>query len=235
MTFTLCSLVIHFNGIVALPVVFRVCVFSFCFLRLTGSPALHCIRRCLPRFPLQPLKSTCTLQVVCEGGGSCRVIYSGWTEREGAWVNWWALGIRARFVCACAVQCVFICSGREDEGGGVWSAGQGGRGDSQLRGFWLQPWKYTRLIKHHCTQIGTPRVPTDPPSFLSLFTLTLPTLFPRYLNISKRWMPTSPWGRGEGGGGQRYVSFGLYFPSWRSATVLSQHLAPVCMRPVGPL
>lgn len=35
-------------------------------------------------------------------------------------------------------------------------------------------------------------------------------------------------------GGHRYVSFGLCFPSRHNATVLSQHLAPVCMRPVGP-
>lgn len=43
--------------------------------------------------------------------------------------------MHVRFVCACAVHCVSICSGREDEGGGVWSVGQGGRGDSQLKGF----------------------------------------------------------------------------------------------------
>lgn len=35
-------------------------------------------------------------------------------------------------------------------------------------------------------------------------------------------------------GGHHYVSFGLCFPSRRNATVLSQHLAVVCMRPVGP-
>lgn len=39
-------------------------------------------------------------------------------------------------MCACAVVCVFICTDREDKGGGVWSMGQGGRGDSQLRGLW---------------------------------------------------------------------------------------------------
>lgn len=47
--------------------------------------------------------------------------------------------------------------------------------------------------------------------------------------------PHESWGRGGGGrGGHRYVSFRMCFPSRRNGTVLSQHLAPVYMRPVGP-
>ena len=64
-TFTLCSLLIHFDGTVASPVVFSVCVcvYILCFLGLSGSPASCCTLRCLLWIPVQPLKSTCALQV----------------------------------------------------------------------------------------------------------------------------------------------------------------------------
>lgn len=66
MTFTLCGLVIHFDGIVALLVVFSVCVcvcvYSL-FSGLSGSPSSYCTPRCLPWIPVQLLRSTCALQV----------------------------------------------------------------------------------------------------------------------------------------------------------------------------
>jgi len=64
-----------------------------------------------------------------------------------------------------------------------------------------------KLIKQYRAQDGPLRVPTDPFS-PSLFTLTLPSLFLCYLNITKTWIPTSPW---EYDGGHHYISFGLCF------------------------
>lgn len=136
MAFTLCSLVIHFDGMATLPSA-CVCILSF------ESERQSTVILYSEVFAVDPCAATdecmCSAGVDhlphLTGGKPCRVICSGWTER-GRSQSKLVGSVRASLLCACAVSCVFICADREDEGGGVWSVGQGGRGDSQLRGLW---------------------------------------------------------------------------------------------------
>lgn len=107
--------------------------------------------------------------------------------------------VHAKFVCACAVACACVClcvylftltERTGVEGCGLWVKGAEETDSGGVCG--LQPLKYTRLIKQHWAQDRTLRVSTDPLS--PPFSLTLPLLFHCYLNINKRWIPTSPWG-----------------------------------------
>lgn len=64
-----------------------------------------------------------------------------------------------------------------------------------------------------------------PPSFYFIF-YSNPLLFYYYPNVTKRWIPTSPWGKGEG--------WCWYFSSQCFATVGIQHPVTVCIKPAGP-
>lgn len=108
-------------------------------------------------------------------------------------------------------------------GHGLWVKGPAKAHSWGVCGPQLQ--KYTRLIKQHWAWDRTLRVPADPHS-PSLFTLTLPLLFYHYPNITKRWIPTSPWGKGEG--------WWWCFTSRCSAIVCSQNPVTVCRKPAGP-
>lgn len=196
MTFALCSRG-HFNGIIASPVVFSARAFFFFQVWVTvhlyvcwrwcwiSAHARVCV--CVCRF-VCALKQSNLLRLNQKKRSLGKLPGSGCMQGLRAHAQ---LGVYLFF----AVYLFAVAEGlrvwvwRRVGWGGRVSVGQGGRGDSQMRGLWLQPWKYTRLIGHHCTQIGT-----NPPSLHAPCRSALPSLVHCYLNICKRWMPMSPVG-----------------------------------------
>lgn len=147
MTFALCSRG-HFNGIIASPVVFSARIIFYFFSKAEWQ-SISISHVCVRGFACA-LKQSNLLRLDQKKGSLGKLPGSGRVQGFRAHAQFGAYLFFAvcLFAVAEGLRVGIWC--RVGWGEGV-SVGQGGRGDSQMRGLWLQPWKYTRLIGDHCT------------------------------------------------------------------------------------